>query len=245
MKTTIKQFNSTFLEIVTSDLENKLSDAPEWKAPMTRSFMVTLTIWIYGAFFFGPTSAGESEPAKFEIATFAGGCFWCVEADFDQVEGVIKTISGFSGGTLANPTYKEVTAGTSGHVEAVQIIYNPEIVSFENLLDIFWHSIDPIDEGGQFCDRGSPYLTAIFTHSQEQQVWAEESKEKLESVAALARPVATNLAPLPNFYPAEEYHQAFYLKNPMRYKYYRFRCGRNERLEELWGSEALRGLQSH
>ena len=125
--------------------------------------MVTLTIWIYGAFFFGPTSAGESEPAKFEIATFAGGCFWCVEADFDQVEGVIKTISGFSGGTLANPTYKEVTAGTSGHVEAVQIIYNPEIVSFENLLDIFWHSIDPIDEGGQFCDRGSPYPVS-YTH---------------------------------------------------------------------------------
>ena len=241
----MKRFNTTFLEVVTSDLKNKLSDAPEWKALMTKSFMVTLTIWISGAFFFGPASAGEPEPAKFEIATFAGGCFWCVEADFDQVEGVIKTISGFSGGTLANPTYKEVTAGTSGHVEAVQIIYNPEIVSFENLLDIFWHSIDPIDEGGQFCDRGSPYLTAIFTHSQEQQVWAEESKEKLESVAALERPVATNIAPLTNFYPAEEYHQDFYLKNPIRYKYYRFRCGRNERLEELWGSEALRGLQSH
>ena len=212
---------------------------------MTISFMVTLTIWIYGAFFFGPTSAGEPEPAKFEIATFAGGCFWCVEADFDQVEGVIKTISGFSGGTLANPTYKEVTAGTSGHVEAVQIIYNPEIVSFQNLLDVFWHSIDPIDEGGQFCDRGSPYLTAIFTHSQEQQVWAEESKDKLESVAALERPIATKIVSLTNFYPAEEYHQDFYLKNPIRYKYYRFRCGRNERLEELWGSEALRGLQSH
>ena len=212
---------------------------------MTKSFMVTLTIWISAVFFFSPTSAGELEPVKFEIATFAGGCFWCVEADFDQVEGVIKTISGYSGGRLTNPTYKEVTAGTSGHVEAVQIIYNPEIVSFENLLDIFWHSIDPIDEGGQFCDRGSPYLTAIFTHSQEQQLWAEESKEKLESVAALERPVATNIAPLTNFYPAEEYHQDFHLKNPIRYKYYRFRCGRNERLEELWGSEALRGLQPH
>ena len=146
---------------------------------MTKSFMVTLTIWISAAFFFGPTSAGELEPEKFEIATFAGGCFWCVEADFDQVAGVIKTISGYSGGTLANPTYKDVTAGASGHVEAVQIIYDPETVSFENLLDIFWHSIDPIVANGQFCDRGSPYLTAIFTHSQEQQVSAEKSKEKL------------------------------------------------------------------
>jgi len=212
---------------------------------MVKSFMVTLTIWISAAFFFGPTRAGEPGPVKFEVATFAGGCFWCVEADFDQVEGVIETISGYSGGILANPTYKEVAAGNSGHVEAVQIIYDPKTVSFENLLNVFWHSIDPLDADGQFCDRGSPYLTAIFTHSQEQQVSARKSKEKLESIAALERPVVTSITPLTNFYPAEEYHQDFHSKNPIRYKYYRFRCGRNERLTELWGPEALRGLQPH
>ena len=212
---------------------------------MAKSLMFTLTIWIAGAFFFELTSAGEPESAKVKMATFAGGCFWCVEADFDQVEGVIETTSGYSGGVLANPTYKEVAAGNSGHVEAVQIIYDPEIVSFKSLLDIFWHSIDPIDEGGQFCDRGSPYLTAIFTHSQEQQVWATESKEKLESAANFEHPIATSIVPLTNFYPAEKYHQDFHSKNPIRYKYYRFRCGRNERLEELWGSAALGGLQSH
>ena len=210
---------------------------------MAKFFMVTVTIWIFGACFYRAGIGAEPKSAGFEIATFAGGCFWCVEADFDHVEGVIETISGYSGGTLANPTYKEVARGNSGHVEAVQIIYDPKIVSFEKLLDVFWHSIDPIDASGQFCDRGSPYLTVIFTHSKEQQVWAMESKKKLESIANLKLPIATRVVPLSNFYPAEEYHQNFHYKNPIRYKYYRFRCGRNERLMELWGSEALRGLE--
>ena len=188
-------------------------------------------------------STADPEFSEFEIATFAGGCFWCVEADFDLVEGVIETIAGYSGGSLANPTYKEVAAGNSGHVEAVQITYDPKTVSFENLLDVFWHSIDPIDPSGQFCDRGSPYLSFIFAHSQEQKVLATESKENLEDSAILEHPIVTRVAPLKNFYPAEEYHQNFYSKNPVRYKFYRFRCGRDERLKELWGPEALRGLR--
>lgn len=188
-------------------------------------------------------STANPEFSEFEIATFAGGCFWCVEADFDLVEGVIETIAGYSGGSLANPTYKEVAAGNSGHVEAVQITYDPKTVSFENLLDVFWHSIDPIDPSGQFCDRGSPYLSFIFAHSQEQKVLATESKENLEESAVLEHPIVTKVATLKNFYPAEEYHQNFYSKNPVRYKLYRFRCGRDERLKELWGPEALRGLR--
>ena len=211
---------------------------------MTRFFsyiiMPCLLLW-----FNSSAEAGEAPDTQFgetEVVTFAGGCFWCVEADFDHLDGVVKTISGYSGGTLVEPTYKQVVAGNTGHLESVQIFYNPETLTFQDLLDTFWHSIDPTDADGQFCDRGSPYRTAIFTHTQKQYTLATESSERLNKSRVLQQPIATAIKPLTNFYPAEEYHQDFHSKNPVRYKYYRFRCGRDARLKELWGSDALRGI---
>lgn len=177
-----------------------------------------------------------------EIATFAGGCFWCVESDFDQVPGVIRTISGYTGGTLANPSYKQVASGGTGHVEAVQIVYDPNVISFETLLDVFWHSVDPTDEHGQFCDRGESYITGVFANSLEQKRLAEFSKQELAESGTLEKPVATLIKMAGPFYPAEDYHQDYYKKNPIRYELYRFRCGRDRRLRDIWGEEAHRGI---
>jgi len=177
-----------------------------------------------------------------EIATFAGGCFWCVESDFDQVPGVIRTISGYTGGTLANPSYKQVVSGGTGHVEAVQIVYDPNVISFETLLDVFWHSVDPTDEHGQFCDRGESYITGVFANSSEQKRLADFSKQELAESGTLEKPVATLIKMAGPFYPAEDYHQDYYKKNPIRYELYRFRCGRDRRLRDIWGEEAHRGI---
>ncbi len=176
-------------------------------------------------------------PNGLEVATFAGGCFWCVEADFDKVPGVVRTISGYTGGHLKNPTYKQVSAGGTGHREAVQVFYDPKKVSYEKLLDVFWHSVDPTDAGGQFCDRGTSYETAIFANSPEQRRLAEASKQKLEKSGALNKPVVTPIETAGEFYPAEDYHQDYYKKNPLRYKFYRYSCGRDARLVEVWGSQ--------
>jgi len=177
-----------------------------------------------------------------EIATFAGGCFWCVESDFDQVPGVIRTISGYTGGTLANPSYKQVVSGGTGHVEAVQIVYDPNVISFETLLDVFWHSVDPTDEHGQFCDRGESYITGVFANSLEQKRLAEFSKQELAESGTLEKPVATLIKMAGPFYPAEDYHQDYYKKSPIRYELYRFRCGRDRRLRNIWGEEAHLGI---
>ena len=174
-----------------------------------------------------------------KIATFAGGCFWCMEADFDQLNGVVETTSGYTGGLLPSPEYKEVTAGNTGHFEAVQIFYDPEIITYEDLLHTFWRKIDPVDEHGQFCDRGNAYRTAIFTHSEDQIRIARESKANLYNLGIFTPPIATFIRPITHFYPAEEYHQDFHTKNPIRYKLYRFRCGRDARLKEIWKSESL------
>ncbi len=182
---------------------------------------------------------------KLEIATFSGGCFWCVESDFDGVPGVVKTISGYTGGMLKNPTYKQVSAGGTGHIESVEIHFDPAKVSYEKLLDVFWHSVDPTDAGGQFCDRGHSYGTAIFTHSPEQKEIAEASKKTLMEKAGLKQPIVTPIREAAPFYPAETYHQDYYRKNPLRYRVYRYGCGRDARLTELWGKDAHRGIEKH
>lgn len=183
-----------------------------------------------------PTTAQTAEkPQATEVATFAGGCFWCVEADFDKVEGVISTVSGFMGGKTPNPTYKEVTFGGTGHIEVVQITFDPAKVSYQKLVDRFWRTIDPYDAGGQFCDRGESYTTAIFAHSPEQKRIAEESKAKLAKDGPQKQPIATVVRDAGPFTAAEDYHQDFYTKNPARYKFYRYGCGRDARLESIWG----------
>jgi len=171
-------------------------------------------------------------------ATFAGGCFWCVEADFDKVPGVISTTSGYTGGTVTNPTYEQVSSKRTGHAEAVQIVYDPAKVSYEQLLDRYWHSIDPTTKDAQFCDHGSPYRTAIFTHDAAQARAAQESLAALQKSKPFKEPIVTEILPAGPFYPAEEYHQDYYRKNPVRYQYYRSACGRDARVKQLWGDKA-------
>ena len=181
--------------------------------------------------------------AELETATFAGGCFWCVESDFDHIPGVVKTISGYTGGVMPNPTYKQVSSNTTGHREAVQIVYDPSLVSYEDLLIAFWHSVDPTDSGGQFCDRGSSYETAIFANDEKQRQQAEASKAMVEQELEMA--VVTPIEAAGPFFPAEDYHQDYYKKNPLRYRYYRWACGRNQRVKDLWGETAYRGIPGH
>jgi peptide methionine sulfoxide reductase msrA/msrB len=171
------------------------------------------------------------------VATFAGGCFWCTEADFEKVPGVVRAVSGYTGGTKENPTYEEVSAGTTGHVEAVQVYYDPAKVTYEGLLDTFWRHINPTDSGGQFVDRGSQYRSVIFYHDEEQKRLAEKSKEDLGKSGKFDKPVVTEILKFTKFYEAEEYHQDYYKKNPLRYKYYRFGSGRDQFLKKVWGSE--------
>jgi peptide-methionine (S)-S-oxide reductase len=179
--------------------------------------------------------AQTSEPPKTAIATFAGGCFWCVEADFDKVAGVITTTSGYTGGHTVNPTYEQVSAGGTGHAEAVEIAYDPAKVTFEKLLDVFWHNIDPLAKNAQFCDHGNQYRTAIFYHDDSERSAAEASKAAVQK--QFKEPIQTEVTAAGPFYKAEEYHQDYHLKNPIRYKFYRFNCGRDARLEELWGKK--------
>ena len=168
-------------------------------------------------------------------ATFAGGCFWCMEPPYDELEGVIATISGYMGGTKKNPTYEEVSAGTTGHAEVVQVTYDPAKVSYEKLLDVFWRNIDPLTANAQFCDSGSQYRSAIFYHDEAQKNLAQASKKRLQS--RFKEPIVTEIVRATEFYPAEDYHQDYYKKNPIRYKIYRYGCGRDERLQTLWGSQ--------
>ena len=168
-------------------------------------------------------------------ATFAGGCLWCMEPPFDKLPGVISTTSGYTGGQKKNPTYHEVSAGSTGHAEAVEVVYDPKLVSYEKLLDVFWHNIDPTQKDGQFCDHGTQYRTAIFYHDEEQKQLAEASKAKLQQHKPFQGEIVTEIVPAGEFYPAEDYHQDYATKNPIRYKFYRTSCGRDQRLRELWG----------
>lgn len=182
--------------------------------------------------------AGAASGAPLEKAVFAGGCFWCMEAPFDQLPGVTSVTSGYTGGHKKNPTYKEVSAGGTGHAEAVQITYDPSRISYPSLLAVFWRNIDPTVSDRQFCDVGNQYRAAIFYRGEEQRAAAQRSKDALEKNRPFREPVVTEIVPAAEFYPAEEYHQHYYKKNPLRYSYYRSGCGRDKRLKELWGSGA-------
>jgi peptide-methionine (S)-S-oxide reductase len=174
---------------------------------------------------------------KLEKATFAGGCFWCMEPAFDHLDGVVSVTSGYTGGTKQNPTYEEVSSGSTGHAESVDIVYDPSKIDYTRLLSVFWYNIDPTVANRQFCDVGGQYRTAIFYHSDEQKRLAEESKTKLLQ-AGTFKTIYTEITQATQFYKAEEYHQKYYEKNPLRYKFYRYNCGRDNRLKELWGAQA-------
>lgn len=185
--------------------------------------------------------AQNEKPEQVETAIFAGGCFWCVESDFDHVPGVFETVSGYTGGHLDNPTYRDVVSETTGHREAVKISYDPTKVSYETLLNVFFRSVDPTDAHGQFCDRGESYTTAIYTLDETQKKQAEDAYA--EAMDDLGRDLATVIAPASMFYPAEDYHQDYYLKNPVRYYGYRLGCRRDQRVKDLWGKQAHQGIE--
>jgi peptide-methionine (S)-S-oxide reductase len=180
--------------------------------------------------------AGGAAAAEPETAIFAGGCFWCMEEAYEKVPGVIAAVSGYAGGEVENPTYRQVSSGGTGHYEVVEVEYDPDQVTYEQLLDVFWRNIDPFDTRGQFCDKGSQYLSAVFVASDEERVLAEATKAEVE--AEFDMPVATEILPEPVFYTAEDYHQNYYKTTSARYNFYKFGCGRPQRLEELWGKPA-------
>lgn len=185
------------------------------------------------------TVAAPATPAPDSaVAVFAGGCFWCMEPPYDKLDGVLSTTSGYIGGSVANPTYEKVSAGRTGHTEAVQVKYDPGKVSYSKLLEVFWRNIDPIAVDRQFCDTGNQYRSGIFTIGGEQQRLAEASKRKWQDSGRFKQPIATQVVAATKFYPAESYHQDYYEKNPIRYKYYRYSCGRDARLDELWGADS-------
>ena len=185
-----------------------------------------------------PASAPAAAPSATAKAVFAGGCFWCVESDFDKVDGVLSTTSGYTGGTTANPTYEQVSAKHTGHAEAVQVVFDPAKVSYEKLVEHFWRTIDPTTKDRQFCDVGSPYRTAIFAQDAAQLKVAQASRQALEKSKPFKDPIVTDVVMGGPFYAAEDYHQDYYKKNPVRYKYYRTSCGRDARVKQLWGSTA-------
>lgn len=184
-------------------------------------------------------AAGTVKAAdQLEKATFAGGCFWCMEHPFDALPGVVSVTSGYTGGWQKNPTYKEVSAGGTGHAESVQVVFDPSKINYGKLLDVYWHNVDPTTKDRQFCDTGNQYRSAIFYHSEEQHREALQSKAALEKTRPFKEPVVTEIVAATEFYPAEEYHQHYYKKNPIRYHFYRNGCGRDRRLKELWGKAA-------
>ena len=178
-------------------------------------------------------AAADATPGK---AYFAGGCFWCMEEAFEKVEGVLSATSGYMGGTVANPSYEEVSAGRTGHAESVEVVYDPAKVSYQKLLDAFWRNVDPITPNAQFCDHGSQYRSAVFFQTDEEKRAVVASKQAIEQSNRFKEPIVTQIVMASQFYPAEEYHQDFYKKNPVRYKFYKYNCGRANRLEALWGN---------
>jgi peptide-methionine (S)-S-oxide reductase len=185
--------------------------------------------------------ATPAAPPGLAKAVFAGGCFWCMEPPFDALEGVISTTSGYTGGKEANPTYDRVSSGRTTHTEAVEIVFDPRKVTFERLLEVFWRNVDPTDKGGQFCDRGPHYRPEIFVHDDTQRKAAEASKALVGKTKSFPQPIVVPITTASTFYAAEEYHQDFYKKNPVRYKFYRAGCGRDGRLRELWGEPKSAG----
>ncbi len=200
---------------------------------ITRS-VLTVAVLLVGAWNVQSTvlAAADATSGK---AYFAGGCFWCMEEVFEKVEGVLSATSGYMGGAVSNPTYEEVSAGRTGHTESVEVVYDPAKVSYQKLLDAFWRNVDPITPNAQFCDHGNQYRSAIFFRTDEEKRASDSSKQAIEQSRRFKEPIVTQIVMAPQFYPAEEYHQDFYKKNPIRYKLYKYNCGRAQRLEELWG----------
>lgn len=185
-----------------------------------------------------PATTSEAQQHDgLETATFSSGCFWCTESDFDKVKGVTETTSGFMGGTTKNPTYEQVSRGNTGHAETLQLQFDPKVVSYKQLLDYYWHHVDLLDGGGQFCDRGSQYRPVIFVHTPEQRKLAEESKAALDKSGRFDTPIAVEIVDASTFTPAEDYHQNYHETHPLKYQYYRYACGRDARLKQLWGDE--------
>ncbi len=189
------------------------------------------------AFTLAAAQTAGAPPPQLATATFAGGCFWCMESPFDKLEGVVSVTVGYTGGTKANPTYGQVSAGSTGHAESVELKYEPGKIGYAKLLEVFWHNIDPVTANAQFCDHGAQYRSAIFYHDEEQKRLAEVSKAELAKSCRFKQPIVTEIVPAATFWSAEDYHQHYYLKNPLRYKFYRTACGRDRRLEELWGRQ--------
>lgn len=211
---------------------------------MYTQFIFALSICLAFSAFTSTVYADESAAEKpgaantgRELATFAGGCFWCLEAALDKVKGVVSTTSGYNGGKEENPTYKQVSSGATGHYETVQIEFDPKVVSYNKVLETFWKNIDPLDSRGQFCDKGPQYRSAIFYHNEQQKKAAQDSLEKLSLSTFKDKPLATKILPMDTFYPAEDYHQDYYKKNPVQYNSYYYGCGRARRLREVWGSK--------
>jgi peptide-methionine (S)-S-oxide reductase len=219
-----------------------MSNTPTWHQPLLRGITLLLAGLLAAC---EPSAAQAPQPAPASdnagtasdsgVAIFAGGCFWCTEADFDKLPGVLETTSGYIGGHVDNPSYEQVSAGTSGHIEAVQVRFDPSQTSYAKLLEAFWPTIDPVTPNAQFCDRGPQYRSAIFYANAEEQALAEASRDALQASGKLPGPVVTEVLPATRFYPAEDYHQDYYQRNPLRYAYYRNGCGRDKRLEQLWG----------
>jgi len=222
------------------------------KSPVKR-FLITLSVLILlcGTISSCSNPAEQSSQQTIDVSTetnledtqtaiFAGGCFWCMEKPYDELSGVISTTSGYTGGTLENPTYQQVSSGGTGHYEALKVVYDPAQVDYETLLDVFWVNVDPVDSRGQFCDKGSQYLSAIFVEDPEEEVLATASKEAVAEKLSdrISQPIATEILPATTFYDAEDYHQDYYQKNPLRYKVYRAGCGRDNRLAAIWGDAA-------
>ena len=209
---------------------------------MKKRYGLAVLAAILGALGLRSGSSAQDKPAAaaphLAKATFAGGCFWCMEPPYDKLNGVVSTTSGYTGGRKVNPTYEEVSSGGTGHTEAVEVLYDPAKVSYETLLDVFWRNVDPTVRDRQFCDIGEQYRTGIFTHDETQKRLAEQSRAAIERSKPFKDPIVTEIAPAGRFYPAEEYHQDYYKKNPVRYKFYRYNCGRDQRLEQLWGKAA-------
>ena len=199
-----------------------------------------LTVLTVAIFFVGAWGVQSSSQAAADAtlgkAYFAGGCFWCMEEVFEKVEGALSATSGYMGGTVANPSYEEVSAGRTGHAESVEIVYDPAKVSYQKLLDAFWHNVDPITPNAQFCDHGNQYRSAVFFQTDEEKRVSDTSKLAIEQSKRFNEPIVTQIVKASQFYPAEEYHQDYYKKNPVRYKFYKYNCGRANRLEALWGN---------
>jgi peptide-methionine (S)-S-oxide reductase len=232
IKSTFSMVKHGPLQMVLTD--NEINHDRRDPVKRFRYLMMALMLGLGGSVQSAPGADG------LETATFAGGCFWCVEQAFDEVEGVVETLSGYIGGHKMDPTYKQVSAGGTGHAEAVQLRYDPTKVSYGQLLDVFWRNIDPVTPNAQFCDQGSQYRSAIFYHGGEQQRLAEKSLKVLEQAKTLPGPIVTEIVPATQFYVAEGYHQDYHHTNPLRYKFYKYNCGRAQRLETLWGKAEAR-----